>query len=130
MAETSISESDFRILKRLITQKNNRDCASLGQEITRARIVKDEKISSDIVRLNSQVEVLDITGNHKLQLRIVMPDEADIRKRNISVFAPISVVLLGQKENDLITWQTNGSERQLKVLRVHNNQGQGSSDPG
>lgn len=118
MANTLITESDFRILKRLISEKNNKECAELGKEITKAKIIKDEKASADIVRLNASVDVLDLSSGQKLQFRIVMPDEVDIRNRYISVFAPISVALLGQKESSVVSWQTASGHRQIKVLKV------------
>jgi regulator of nucleoside diphosphate kinase len=120
MTEPLITESDFKILKRLITEKNDKYCATLGKEITKARIVDDEAISPDIIRLNSYVEVQDLSSTQKLKLKIVMPDEVDIKSRCISVFAPISVVLIGQKENDVLSWQTTDGDRNLRILKVHN----------
>lgn len=122
METITIAETDFHLLKKLISQKPDGTCAGLGRELSRARIVNDAQISPGVIRVNSHVELLDITDNIKLTVVIVMPEHADLKRNRVPVFAPICVGLIGQKENDLISLQTSNGVRSFKVLRVYNEQ--------
>ena len=115
-----ISEMDYKLLYELLTSQKNNIGKNLGQEITSALIVKEEEMDKKIIRLNSQVEVQETANGQKIKLKIVMPDCVDLRNHQISVFSPLSVALIGYKENDLIPWNTPVGRSNIKIIKVVN----------
>lgn len=116
----TISETDFQTLRDLIIKQPNSIGKSLGEEITQALVVEEKEMDSRTVRLNSYVDILDMTTKKNIRMQIVLPDFADLKERRISVFAPISVALLGFKERDTISWKMREVETQYKIVKVLN----------
>lgn len=89
----------------------------LADELERAIVVPKENISTNIVRLNSKVTYLDENDGLIREIELVLPDEANVDKRMISVLAPVGTALLGLKEGETIEWLfPNGSTRRLRVV--------------
>lgn len=89
----------------------------LAEELERAIVVPKENISTQIVRLNSKVTYLDESDGITREIQLVMPDEADLDKRKISVLAPVGTALLGLNEGEIIDWTfPSGSTRRLRVV--------------
>lgn len=115
-----LATSEFLKLRSLIQNPVNRNGSGLESELKRAKIVDDELLDKKTVRLNSIVEVADLTLNKILKVQIVMPDCADVKNRRISVFAPLASALLGYREEDQVSWQVAGRKGELKILKVRN----------
>lgn len=115
-----ISEMDYKLLYELLTSQKTGAGKSLGQEINTALIMKEEEMDKKIIRLNSYVEVQDMAQGKKIKLKIVLPDCVDLRNHQISVFSPLSVALIGFKENDLIPWTTPVGKASFKITKVLN----------
>lgn len=115
-----IATSEFLKLRKLLQGSGHPDHKPLGQELKRARIVDDELLDKKTVRLNSIVEVADLTLNKILKVQIVLPDCVDVKERRISVFAPLAAALLGYREEDQVSWQIAGRNGELKILKVLN----------
>ncbi len=94
-------------LKELLDQLNN------------ALEVNEEDFPTTIVRLNSLV-TLQTTYGRKDNLELVLPNEADLSKRKLSVLSPMGAALFGYEEGKNVTWKfPNGYENILieRVLR-------------
>jgi regulator of nucleoside diphosphate kinase len=115
-----ISESVYRTLRHLISNLKTPGVKQLGEELSKAQIVKDEALQSDIVSLNSIVEFEDVALNRPIRMQIVLPEEEDLAKRKVSVFAPISVALIGFKQSDLFQWNMPTGIKTLKIIEVRN----------
>lgn len=115
-----ISEKDYKLLYELLRSQTTSQGKDLGQEITNAKIVKDEEMNKKIIRLNSNVEVQEMANGKKIRLKIVMPDCVDLKNHRISVFSPLSVALIGYKENDMIPWTTPAGKTLFKIISVLN----------
>ena len=115
-----ISEMDYKMLYDLLTSQKTSVGKNLGQEIHSALIIKEEEMDKKIIRLNSYVEVQDLAHGKTIKLKIVLPDCVDLRNQQISVFSPLSVALIGYKENDLIPWTTPVGETSFKITKVIN----------
>jgi regulator of nucleoside diphosphate kinase len=120
MMKPVISASDFKRLGELLASQGNREGRSLGHEMMNAAVVEDHEIGNKTIRLNSYVEVEDVNLKKILKVTIVLPDCIDLKKCRISVFAPLSVALLGFKEGDTIRWQMPAGETIFRILKVHN----------
>jgi regulator of nucleoside diphosphate kinase len=90
----------------------------LRREIARAKIVSEEKISENIITMNSTFRVRHLdTGKMKLYT-LVFPKDADFAKGKISVLSPLGTALLGYQEGDVVEWIAPAGIRKLKVEKV------------
>lgn len=115
-----ISESVFKILYNLITKHKTPEVRQLGEELAKAEIVKDEVLQKNVVSLNSTVEFMDASVNKPIRMQIVLPEDADLGQRKISILAPISIALIGFKERDQFIWKMQSGTKYLKILKVLN----------
>lgn len=120
MMKPVISASDFKRLGELLASQSNREGRSLGHEMMNASVVADNEICEKTIRLNSYVEVEDVFSKKLLKVTIVLPDVVDLKQCRISVFAPLSVALLGYKEGDTIRWEMPAGDTVFKILKVKN----------
>lgn len=115
-----IAASEFLALRKLLQRTDEKQKTGLEQELRRAKIVDDEFVDKKTVRLNSIVEVADLSLNKILKVQIVLPDSVDVRQRRISVFAPLAAALFGYREEDQVSWSVAGRNAELKILKVMN----------
>lgn len=116
-----ISESVYKKLRQLLKKFNSPGGKQLDVELSKAEVVKDTELKKDIVSLNSIVEFIGDSLNKPLRLQIVLPHEADLSKRKISIFAPISIALIGFREAYTFDWLFPSGSKQMKIIRVINN---------
>ncbi len=115
-----ISETVYKILSNLIKRKKTLEIKPLGEELSKAKIVKDNFLDSKIVSLYSIVEFISSSLKKPMRLQIVLPEEADLKQRKISILSPISIALLGFRETDRFTWKMPSGLKNLTILKVHN----------
>lgn len=90
----------------------------LSNELNRAKKVKPEKIPGDVVTMNSIVSLHNEKTGKIMQVQIVYPDDADITKGKISVFAPVGTALLGYRKGNKIQWNTPSGVTELTILDI------------
>lgn len=90
----------------------------LMNELNRAIKVKPEKIPHDVVTMNSIVSLYNDKTKKTMQVQIVYPDDADISKNKVSVFAPVGTALLGYRKGDKIQWTTPSGVAELTILDI------------
>lgn len=89
----------------------------LLSELDRARIVADESVPRDVVRMGSRVEFR--ADNECRRVTLVFPPEADIAAGRISVLTPVGAALIGLAKGQSIAWTArDGSRHELTVLAV------------
>lgn len=115
-----ISASVYKTLRNLIFRLKSPEGKLLGEEIEKAEIVSDEVLEKNIVSLGSLVEYKDDAFSQPIRMQIVLPEHADLSKRKISVFAPISVALIGFRESDVFKWKMSAGTKTLHILKVVN----------
>lgn len=91
----------------------------LLNEIERATIVPEKKISPDVVTMRSVVEFIDEANGADRTVQLVYPREADISAGRISILTPIGAGLIGMKTGQSILWpDRDGRERKLTIVKV------------
>jgi regulator of nucleoside diphosphate kinase len=114
--------TDYNILRELA--KNAKDStniteiALLTQELDRGTISKEDFVAETIVRINSHVIIEDVTTHKQMKIQIVMPSQSDIKKGKVSILAPLSVAIIGFKENDEVEWKLPAGIKTLKIIAV------------
>ena len=84
------------------------------------KVLATEVMPEETIGINSEVKILDINTGKLLQFKITLPSLANIKEKRVSIFAPISIALLGFKTGDLIEWQMPGGVKKLEVKMVIN----------
>lgn len=116
--------TDYNILRKLVKNAkdstNIREIALLTQELNRAIIKKEGVLDESIIRMNSHVTVKDIKTKQQMNIQIVMPSQSNIKDGKVSILAPLSVAIIGFKENDEVEWQLPAGIKNLKIITVSN----------
>lgn len=115
-----ISESVYKKLTNLLKKNKSPGADQLGTELSKAEIVKDEEVRNDVVSLNSTVEFINESMTKAISVQIVLPEEENLRKRKISILAPISIALIGFKQSYNFKWLFPSGEKKLQILKVSN----------
>lgn len=93
-------------------------CERLYEELDRARIVPQDKLRADIVRMGTTLSYVS-EGAASRTVTLVYPKEADIAAGRISILTPIGVALIGLSEGQSIDWiAPDGSRHRLTLERV------------
>ena len=91
----------------------------LLNEIERATIVSEKRISPDVVTMRSVVEFIDEASGADRTVQLVYPREADISAGRISILTPIGAGLIGMRTGQSILWpDRDGRERKLTIVKV------------
>lgn len=118
----SITEDDYDLIANLALQMRVRApelSTLILNEIDRAKIVPEEKIGADVVRLGSEVTFLDDASGETRKVRLVPPGSANIEEGAISVVTQVGAGLIGMSVGGEISWPCpDGRPRVLKILDV------------
>lgn len=86
-------------------------------ELDRARVVADNAVPRDVVRMGSVVE-FESAGDRK-RVTLVFPPEADIAAGKVSVLTPVGAALIGLAKGQSIDWTArDGSSHALTIRAV------------
>lgn len=116
-------KTDYQFLRELILKSKNstnaKEIGLLSQELDRAVISKENDLDS-VIRINSFVTIEDVKANKQMKIQIVLPSSADVKQSKISILAPLSVAIIGFKENDQVDWELPAGLKTLKIITVDN----------
>jgi regulator of nucleoside diphosphate kinase len=90
----------------------------LQTELDRAKVVKPEKVPSDVVTMNSRVCLVDLDTGKEEVYTLVFPEDANAVQGKISVLAPIGTAMLGYEVGDVFEWEVPAGKRRLKVKQI------------
>jgi transcription elongation factor GreA len=92
--------------------------ATLEDKLRSASVIDASELSSDVVRVGSQVHVKDAAGKSSTYT-IVGSTEADPSANRLSNESPVGKALVGRKQGDAVTVQLpNGKSRELTVTKI------------
>lgn len=118
-----LCESDFQTLKEYVgissaSPKGNE--MSLAYELGRAMVVKDDDLPPDTVKLNSKVTVEDVATRKTAAYTIVMPENADISQKKVSIVAPMGAALIGFRKGEEVEWKLPAGFKKFRIKDVEN----------
>lgn len=116
-----ITAEDLAILESLIGGSTARAAAVnlLEDELTRAVVVGDSFTTRQFCRIGSWVTYEDLGSGQIRNIQLVLPGDADIDKRQVSVLSLVGASLLGLAENAEFGWSDDsGRPHRLKVLSI------------
>lgn len=97
---------------------NEKKIAELENKLRRRRILEDENIPSDEVRIGAIVNLEDLDSGEKLQYILVSEVEADYDQGKISTVSPVGKGLLGHKENETVKINVPVGILRYKILKI------------
>jgi regulator of nucleoside diphosphate kinase len=119
-------KEDFEILNSYVKNQHGmqvnekENFSKLYGEIKKAQIVDPEDFPSNVVRLGSTVKVKDLETKKDLEITIVLPQQADIKQKKISVLAPIGTALIGFRKGRKVSWNVPAGKKDFKIMEVTN----------
>ncbi len=119
-----VTESDKARLEDLFDYVSNfwkrdqRYLDALRQELERAEVVAAAEIPPDVVTMNSQVRVRDLSNGKVTVYTLVFPRDSDFSRNRISILAPIGTALLGLRVGNVVEWKVPAGTRRLKIESV------------
>ena len=91
----------------------------LLDELERAQVVPSGALPADVVTIGSRVSFVEKGTGREQTVTVVLPPEADIALRRVSVLTPIGAALIGLGRGASIEWETRaGQVRELTVIDV------------
>lgn len=109
-----VTRTDFNRLQMLANALNADN--ELKDELDRAEIVAD---AGDFIGIGSSA-VYRTASREERFITLVLPNEADISRKRISVMTPVGIALLGLSVGQSIEWQTrDGRIETLTVVSVN-----------
>jgi len=97
---------------------NEKSIAELQDKLTRARIIEEENIPKDEVRVGAKVKLKDLESGEELEYSLVSETEADFSRGKISVTSPVGQGLLGHKENEIVRIKIPIGALKYKILKI------------
>jgi regulator of nucleoside diphosphate kinase len=90
----------------------------LRQKLTEGVIVLHDRLAPCIVRMYSEVRILNLPDRTMHQYVLVYPHEARASYNHLSILSPLGTALLGMKEGDLFECYTASRTERFAVISV------------
>ncbi len=117
-----VEKNELKIISELVKNIDvsenlmNQCIHKLKEELKTALVVEDKDFPTDVIRLNSVVDVETPFGVMKAQL--VLPNMSNSAQKKISLLTPMGSALLGYAEGDELMWNFPNGEKLIKILKV------------
>ena len=97
---------------------NEQKIAELEDKLSRARIIEEENISADEVRVGATVTLKDLDLNEEITYILVSEAEADYEQNKISLSSPVGQALLGHRVDDVVEVKAPGRLLRYKIVSI------------
>lgn len=84
------------------TTKLNVNVKNLADGLREAQVIPSSQTPADLVTMNSRILLKRLDNNQEITLSIVYHNDADLKEKKISIFAPMGASLLGAKEQQIV----------------------------
>ena len=92
--------------------------AELDSKVSRAQIIDTSSISGKTVKFGATVTVVDEDDDSEMKFQIVGEDEADIKKKRLSVSSPLARALIGKQVGEEVEVITPSGGKFYELLKV------------
>lgn len=115
-----IGDREYQLLEKHLKTSNmsKHNIDKLAKEIKNAKVVKVEDIPEKAIILNSSVEIEETGSGRKFNFQIVMPKEANMQEKKISIFTPMGIALIGYLEGSFVEWEMPNGVQKFKINKV------------
>ena len=92
--------------------------SKLKNELSIARLIDDSKLDTSKVLILSKVKIKNITNAMEMEYTLVAGNEADLKKRKISIDSPIGKGLLGKSVGEIADVHTPNGIIKFKIISI------------
>ncbi len=124
MKEVKLTHADYLKLCNVINHEKRClreelwNLAILKARYSEVEKVSAKEISKQFVTMNSIVEVIDPETNISQTIRLVYPDDVNIKEGDISVFSCLGSAVLGCMEGSIVDYNGPVGQKKLKIARI------------
>lgn len=97
---------------------NEMKVADLEDKLSRARIIDDENIPSDIALIGATITLKDLEFDDEFEYTLVSEEEANYDEGKISISSPVGKALLGHKVGEAVEIQAPTKTLKYKILKI------------
>ena len=90
----------------------------LERQLRDATVVRAEEVPADVVTMGSRFRFTDRRTGVSEAYRLVYPEEADLDRGRLSVFAPIGTAVFGRRARQTVWWQVPWGLRVVRIEEV------------
>jgi regulator of nucleoside diphosphate kinase len=90
----------------------------LKQELVYSEILAPEEMPADVVTMNSQVGIHDLSNGGTITVTLVFPQEADYEQKKVSLLAPLGAALLGCHAGEEICYEAPGGSTRILIKEI------------
>ena len=90
----------------------------LESKLSRAEVIDVKKLTGKNVKFGTTVTVYDGSVSEEITYRIVGVDEADIKKKLLSVESPLAMALIGKNVGDEIKLETPSGKKNYEIVKI------------
>ncbi|MDR0678233.1 MAG: transcription elongation factor GreA [Holosporaceae bacterium] len=87
-------------------------------KLSRAEVVDIKKLMGPGVKFGSTVTIFDEFSEEEITYKIVGVDESDIKKKLLSIEAPLAKALIGKNVGDEIKLNTPSGKKKYEIMKV------------
>ena len=91
---------------------------TLERRLADARVVPSAAVPPDVITLGTRFSFTDRRTGVSETYRLVYPDEADLNRGRLSVFAPIGTAVLGRPAGRTLWWKVPYGLRFITIDRI------------
>lgn len=92
----------------------------LQEELKKAKLVNSDDFPHDTIRLNSKVRIKEEEKSKEMEVILVLPENADIREKKISIMAPLGTALIGFRKGQKVKWHVPSGDKTFTIMDVIN----------
>ena len=120
-------QEDYQLLKnhtRSVAENDSIESKSarkLAAELENNPLVLEkDAFPKDVIRIHSEVILQDLKTKKEVSFTLVLPGEANVQLKKVSIYAPMGTAVIGYKQGDEFRWEMPSGERAYTILRVTN----------
>lgn len=119
-----VTEHDLKRLRALMAEAvwsgigPRADLERLEAELTQRSILPSDEVPSDVITLNSRVQLFEPDTGETLTCTLVLPEAADIGQLKISILSPVGLAMFGHRVGDLFESPAPGGVKRLEVTAI------------
>lgn len=119
-----IAKTDYDTLKSALsylgTDHKTKEIPQLVEELERGKIVNENEIEPNIIRINSYFEAVEEKTAQVFKFTLTLPSYANFKEKKLSVLSPLGIALIGFKEGMTVDCTLPIGNKKLKITRVIN----------
>ncbi|MCX8030678.1 MAG: transcription elongation factor GreA [Thermodesulfovibrionales bacterium] len=90
----------------------------LQAKIGLAEVIDTKKINQSKVAFGAKVKVVDLEADEEYEFILVGPEEADIKKKKISLNSPVGKALLGKQVGDIAVVKAPARTIEYEIVEI------------